>query len=277
MATNTRRAKPSGSKGLTVKTFKGLNKKRMASKGNGGNSVRYKQGETVVIQFLTEPEGFREFEQHVWQDGTWNYVPCTGDDCPLCDNESRDISKTGYRFSAVVYNHGEKRVQVLDGPKDLATRVFAKYERKPALFRKRVWDVSKLATTPVSYSVDEAEQAPVNPRNLELIDLEEHLESELKRYYGDDLENIQPDSTALEDDAFDDDDFDDPVDEEAEEDDWDEDDEESEGYDEDELLAMTSAELIGIAKEAGVSAATVQKAKAKRSKEMLVKAILRVS
>jgi hypothetical protein len=252
--------KAKSSKGLTVKTFKGLNKKRMESRGTGGKRVIMRKGDTIVVQFLQEPPEFLEFEQHVWQeDNQWHYVPCADDGCPLCEHEDGDISKTSYRFVANVYNVKEKRVQILDGPKDLAGRIYAKYERKPALFKRRVYDVTKLPTNPVSYDVDIAEEDAVNTKRLELLDLNEALVDELKRYYGDDLTSVTSGATALDDD-----------DDEDDEDDFDDD--EDEGPDVDEMGEMSPKQLKAYAKEVGLSSSKISAA---GNRKALIKAIVK--
>lgn len=227
------------SKGLTVKTFKGgLDQKRM-KKGTGGQGMRViLKDATIPVQFLTDPDnedGFVEFEIHNFQeDGRWEYVPCTGDGCPLCDDESEQRSRTRYRFAAVVYNLAEGRVQVLEGPKDMAGRIYYRYERNPSKFRRRAFDITKFPTQPVTYGVDIAEDAEAkNPKGMELVDLAEYLQGELKRYYGDDLEAASTSVSALDDDEepWDEDDLDDDVDLDDEED-WDDDEDEDEDEDE---------------------------------------------
>lgn len=206
MAKRKKSSKASSKKGLSVKTFKGLDKKRMKKgKGGPGKRVMMKQGDTVAVQFLEDPDEFLEFEIHNFQeDGRWEYVPCAGDECPLCESDSEKQRKTSYRFVANVYNLTEKRVQVLEGPKDLAGRIYYRYERNPAKFRKRAYDITKFPTQPVSYGVDTAEDAkPVRVKDLELHDLDNYLVDELKRYYGDELPTV---ASAL-DDSLDSDDF----------------------------------------------------------------------
>lgn len=244
MPTKKKASKKKQSKGLTVKTFKGgLDQKRM-KKGTGGQGMRViLKDQTIPVQFLTDPDnpdGFVEFEIHNFQeDGRWEYVPCTGDDCPLCEDESEQRSRTRYRFCAVVYNLAEKRVQVLEGPKDMAGRIYYRYERNPSKFRKRAFDITKFPTQPVTYGVDIAEDAtPKNPKGMELIDLGEYLQGELKRYYGDDLEAAKTSASALDDDDWDEDELDDLDDEDEEdldddedEDDWDDDEDEDDEED----------------------------------------------
>lgn len=186
--------KASASKGFSVKTFQGLNKTRMEKKSNANAGIRVaiKQGETVPVQFLTKPDEFTEFNQHSWKDGDrWYFVPCAGEGCPICQDEDRQRAKQSYRFAAVVYNLRDKKVQVLEGPKDLAGRIFYRYERKPSMFLKRTYDVTKFPTTPVTYDFAIGEDDLVALSTIKakgkLVDIDAYLEGELKSFYGDDL------------------------------------------------------------------------------------------
>jgi hypothetical protein len=211
---NTKKA----TRGLSAKTFKGLSEKRMAAKGGGGGKrLMIKQGDTIPVQFLHNPDDFIEFNIHTFQDEGWNFVPCAGDDCPLCEDEDEKRSRTSYRFACNVYNLKEKKVQIMEGPKDLATRIFHRYQRKPTAFLKRVFDITKFPTTPVTYQMELAEEQPVTTRGLALHDLEDYLTEELHRYYGEEM----PGPSALEDD--DDEDLDDELDDEDEEEEDDDD------------------------------------------------------
>src|SRR6478609_8332462 len=180
-------AKPSG--GLSTKAFGGLNKKNYTKKASTfGQRIQFKEGERVTVQFLGEPddeECFKEYFQHSWQEaGKWNYVPCAGDDCPICEEEDQAKSKTAYRFVAKVYNFGEKKIQVMEGPKDLAGRVVYQWERNNEKFTKKVWDVMPLATQPRTYQVDYNDEV-VPKRTIEEdaknpVDLNKYLEDSLK-------------------------------------------------------------------------------------------------
>lgn len=214
-------AKKSG--GLSPKTFGGLNKKRMEKKqSGGGRRVQLRQGDTLPVQFLGKPDNedaFIEFEIHNFQeDGRWYYVPCAGDDCPLCQDDDDKRRRTSYRFATNVWDHKEGKVKILEGPKDLAGRIFYRFERAPEKFLKRVWEVSKFPTTPVSYSLDLAEEKAVSLAKQKAMDLEDYLVKEMEAYYGEDM----PSASALDDD--DDDDLDDDDIEDEEDDDIEDDD-----------------------------------------------------
>jgi hypothetical protein len=199
-------------KGLSVKTYSGLNKKRYTQKGGGGNRVMFKEGETVPLQFLQEPDTFREYDMHSFQEGPKQFVsvPCAGDDCPLCDDDDDDISKTSYQFVCNVYNLKERKVQVCRGGKDLAGKIMLRYERKPDRFLKRVFDVTAMPGNFRTYDVAVAEEAPVKTSNLKLIDLDEWLVKQAQEYYGDDRKiEVESADNGRDDDDDDDDEEDD--------------------------------------------------------------------
>lgn len=189
------KAKPKTKGGLSVKTFSGgLNKKRMEQKGGGagyGNKMILKKGEAQVGQFPGLPDDekyFKEFDQHSFQeDGRWYYVPCAGDDCPLCLDESEAKSKVSYRFVCVVYSLKEKKLRVLEGPKSLASLIYYKFQQKPEAFLKRTFELIKFPTEPVTYGVDRGDDDALKAKDLpkEVPDLDAYIQGELDRYYGD--------------------------------------------------------------------------------------------
>lgn len=235
-------AKAKAKKGLSAKFAKGLNKKKIKQKGTG-KVLFIKKGSTVPVQFLQTPEDFIEYEVHSWQEGgDWIYVPCTGKGCPQCGDEEEKYNKKAYRMATNIYNLENKQVQILQGPKDLAGRILYRYERKPASFLKRVFDVTKFDGNPVTYQFELAEEKPASTKGLKLHDLEKYLEEELVRFYGDDvpspedLEDDDDDTEEEEDNGEDEDedeDDDDTEDDDDDEDDDDEDDDEDDDDDDD--------------------------------------------
>ncbi len=196
MTTRRRRsasAAPSG--GLTTKAFGGLNKNNYTKKATTfGQAIRFKEGERETVQFAGDPDDpdcFKEFFQHSWKDGQrWYFVPCTGDDCPLCEEEDQDKAKQTYRFIAKVYDFKEKKVRIMEGPKDLAGRIVYQWERSKSKFLTKVWDVMPLATQPRTYQVDYNDEARAkrviedDPKNV--VNLDKYLEDSLKSFYGED-------------------------------------------------------------------------------------------
>lgn len=266
------------SKGLSAKTYKGLHEKRMKSKGRGsGLRIKLKEGEPHAVQFMMTPDEFVEYDEHSFQeDGEWHYVPCVGDDCPLCDDENKNKSKKGYKFLAVVYSLNEKRAGILKGPKTLATQIFFKYKRKKGTFLKRVYDITRMPTNPVSYNFELAEEPTVNLAKYkkDVPDLDEEVDKDVQRFYGDDFD---PDSLASsldddedeEEDEEDEEEEDDEDDEEEdeEEDDDEDDDDEDEDPDEEEMSdkdAWSLSDLAQYARDQGV-----KKTKGLKRKELI--------
>lgn len=220
-------------KGLTPRSFGGLNKSRMQT-GSGSSfpRVKMKDDETVSLQFfgaINDPESFKEFDQHQWRDKNWNYVACLGKNCALCEDEDDDVAKARYRFVALVYNLEEKQVQVLEGPGTMAQRIALKYEKRPKTFAKKVWDVTRLDTTPTSYDIDTSDEDPIDLKGKKRLDLQAYIDESARRYFGKDIPRGGAKS-ALDDD--DDEDYDD-----------------DEGYTKSDLLEMDKAQLKKVAKE----------------------------
>lgn len=237
-------AKSKKDKGLNPKLYnKGLSKKRMA-KGSAGNRLRIKQGETAPVMFLETPEDMQEFDQHQFRDGNnWQYVPCAGEECPLCDDEDGDRSNTRYRFCCNVYSLKERRVLILEGPKDLSSRIMFRYERSPEKFMKRVFDITMMDTQPVSYSVDRADEDPVRTTDLKKKrhDKSKYIREQMERFYGEKM----PNRSSLDDD-----------------------DEDSDSFTKSELMEMDKKELKSVAKEFGIKTAD-------RTRKEIVKRILK--
>lgn len=242
--------------GFKPKIYQGLNDKRMA-KGQGGHRLVLKQGDTATVQFCTPISEFREFDVHQFQDrNRWNYVPCAGDDCPLCDDDDPDVSKTHYRFCCNIYSKKEKKVLIMEGPKDLSGRIALRFKNAKKKFTKKLYDVSKLKTTPVSYDVESADGRPVDVSELKLHDLDEYITGEMERYFGDSTPKPSKKSgkSALDDDDDDDDGDDDE-------------------YTLDELLDMEKSEVKRIAKSMGIK--LNDKDGEKRSQKQLAKLIVK--
>jgi hypothetical protein len=267
--------------GLSPKTSKGLTKKRIERKaaGSGKRVVFGNEDPTVTVQFLQSPDDFTEFEIHSFQeDGRWWFVPCAGDGCPLDDAEGEQQRRTSYRFAANVWNSKLNKVQVLEGPKTLAQQIFYRYQRKPSVFLKRVYDVTKFQTQPVSYNFELAEEDPISVRGKRPFDLDEYLVEEMKGYYGDDLElaaatlsdddmddDVDDDDDDMEDEDTDDELDDDEDDELEDEDDTDDEDDLDDDDDEDDEDDDEDDEPPARARRAPAKKAAPRKAPAKKA------------
>jgi hypothetical protein len=253
--------------GLTAKTFKGLDKKRMKKRsGGGGDRVKVEDDKPNTVQFYVAPDEFEEFEQHGWQSGgNWNFVPCAGEGCPLCTNEDEKIRKTSYRFCAPVFDHKQKKSLILEGPQTMASIIFRRYEacerRRAGSFLRKVWDVTRFSGTPTTFDCEESESTAKNPNGLpERLDPAKYIQAQMDRYY----ENASADVSAL-DDNFDGDSF-------EEDEDWlDLDEEGEEAWDKESLLALKPSELKDAAAEFNIKVREVTR----ENRPKLIAAILR--
>lgn len=229
-----------------VETYKGLNKKRIEAGGGGaGQRLKFEAGETVAVQFLTDPDDFSEYYIHSFrEDGQWRYVPCAGKkECALCQDEDSDKAARKYHFACNVYNLKEKKVQVLEGGKEIATSIFFRYSRKPKSFTKRVYEITRFDGTRTTYDVTPGEDEAVKTDKLKLVDLENYLNEQLKRYWGEDM----PTESAMDDD---DDEEDDESDDDEDEDEEDDDDDNT--LTADDVESMDIKQLISVAKDRGI-------------------------
>lgn len=249
-------------RGLTARTYSGLNKDRM-KKGTGGNRCQFKVGENVTVQFLDTPAEMVEYDEHVFNDGGWKYVPCIGKGCPLCEDEDSDVRKIGYKMLANVYNFKTQKVEVLSGPKTLAGRIFSRYDSeakrakskgKKNQFLNKTWQIDKLDQVPVSYDIDQGDKDAIQLGSKhKKFDLNEYINGDLQRYYGEDMPKPKKSKrSALDDDDADDDD----------------------AYDRDDLEEMSSKEVKAIAKSLKIKAVN-PKTEEPRSKSALIKLILK--
>jgi hypothetical protein len=209
---------PYGRKGVTERSTK---------KGTGGATQIFKQGESVLDQFACTPKDFMEYDEHQFREGgKWWYVPCKMEafgECELCDDEDTEKAKKHYKFLAPVWDHKAKKLTVLTGPKDLAGRIFFQYKKDRTNFLRVVWDISKLATQPVSYDVSvNLGTRGIKLSEKELPDLEKIIKDAADAYFGDGKPKAKRSGkSSLDDD-------------ESEEEVWEDEDDESEEEDEDE-------------------------------------------
>lgn len=189
---------------IAPKIFKGLQEGRMKSGGgNFADRCEWKQGDTITVQFLEPITDFAEYDQHQFRDGgKWKYVPCGGENCPLCADDDADVSKVHYRFSANVYNHGTKRVEVLEGPKTVSNLVAKRYKKAMTkakgksedkalkIWQNLVWDMSKMKTQPVSFDMEEGDDDPVSENKWKdkLHDLGKNIIQQFTFYFGDSVD-----------------------------------------------------------------------------------------
>jgi len=233
---------------------------RQAAAAGGGDQLRYKVGDTRLVQFFGEPTDttyFLEFAQHQFKAGnTWNYIPCAGEDspdCEPCQSEDDSKSKIHNRLICVVWSFKDRAVKILEGPNALSQNIFHQWKRAPERFLKRTYEITKLNTQPVGYSVDRGEERPIDLSNKEPLDLNKYLVDAMQKYYA----GISSRPSTLDDDE----------DEDIEDEEMEDNEEEPE---EDEMLdkdAYSWSDLKEYAREVGVRSDT-------KSRSELVKLIL---
>lgn len=212
----------------------GLSEKSVKSRQGGGgnpNQVRLTKQEAQLVQFYTaidDKTGFKEFEQHIWQEGNrWIFVPCGGKKCVVCHDEDEGKAKTSWGFAAQVYHHGQKKAMILTQGTTLANGLIFKYKQKGSRFTRVVWEITNLGTKPASFDVSQSESKAINLGSHPPLDIIQYTKEEYDKFIASHGGSSGPSS--LEDD--DDDDEDEMDDDEDEMDDEDEDDEEEEGED----------------------------------------------
>ena len=204
-------------KGLTPKTFQGMTRTKVMAGGGGSGTyklrVKMKKGTSHVLQFATGLDEFLEYEQHVWRndEGRWTFVPCAGEDCPLCADEREDVARTSYSFACLVWNFREKKLMILSGSKKLAMKIYQKWEKcgtkereRNKKFVRRVYEITALPTNPADWIVDlEPDVRAKDPDDLRLKatkkdapDLEVYVKEEMEFYFG----NSMPKASSLDDD-----------------------------------------------------------------------------
>jgi hypothetical protein len=202
MARSSERLSRSSAKKLTGASFGGLSKGRMASGAGFSKRLRFDKNKVSTIMFWGEPddpEAFSEYYVHSFkEDGNWKFVPCAGDHCPLDTDEEADKRKKRYRFAAQVFDMDTREPMIMEGPKDLAQRIYSKYEKlvekdKARLFTRKVWEVGQLPTTPISYEVDVSDDKRVDLSEQEPPSIQEYIDGEINRYHGD----IRPKRSSL--------------------------------------------------------------------------------
>ncbi len=200
-----------GGGGLSVLTFGGLNAENYTAGVGLGDRLKFeKKGKEYPVQFTGEPDNeklFVEFFQHQFRDKQgWRYVPCLGEDCPLCSDEEEEVRKRRYRFVTNVYSFRDKKVVIWEGPKDAATRIGRRYEsvmkaikaagggkKKEGKkgkkggdvvpFLERVYGITQNDVSPVTYDVAVLEDQPVKIDPKDLHDLHRYINSAAERFY----------------------------------------------------------------------------------------------
>lgn len=204
----TGKKKSSEKKGLTVKTYGGLSESRMASKQGSGKRLFLPKGKTVPVVFLTGPDQMKEYDQHVWKEGSkWKFVPCVEQEdgeCPFCSDDDPQVAKTSYVFAANVWDVKNKCVRVMTGPTKLSMLVLKRYKSRKKQWLKTVFDVTQMNVTPVQYDIDATDEDLPRIKG-DLYDLEEFVQEEFDNFMGNEkVKNTSKSRSTLDDDDEDD-------------------------------------------------------------------------
>lgn len=229
-------------KKLSAKIYSGLSAERLAKKSGGNRLIINKKNPTKTVQLLDEIEEMKEYDMHSFREGRgWVYVPCAGEECPLCDDEDDEVSSIAYRAAANVWSFDDNAVLVLEGGKEIFGKIGRRIEKakqKKKDIRKTTLEISRIEGDRVSYDVDSGDEDPIDFKPLlkKRHDLDAFVNDQIARYYKDD--NSGP-KKASKKSALDDDDEDEYEEDEA-------------SYTKSDLKAMSPKQLKRAAKDAGV-------------------------
>lgn len=174
---------------MAVKTSKAGSIKALrasvATKGGGNEAFlqRIPADDSVTVRFLTEPEEWQSYFEHY--DQVLRYFPCS-DNCPACTEGNRPTQK----YLANVLDVENNRVLPMVLPKSLVTKLLNSYDRY-ATMRDRDYELIRIGSG-LDTDYDRSPEVPTkrNTKGVELLDLGEVLENQLKRAFdeGDDEE-----------------------------------------------------------------------------------------
>lgn len=221
------------------------------SRSGQGLFIFLKDGESVRIRFLAEPNKWRLFSDHrAKKGGNWTTVPCISDVCPLDDDD-----QPSQKVLIPVYDVKQKKIRIVKAGSRLFDDLIGVHGRGKLLDRdyNLLREGSELDTKYI-LDAEDKEQRP-ELKKLTLPDLDKILEDSVSRYYDMDTkkksdkdddneekkvpkkkgkrkdeDEEEDDDVELEedDDEEDDDDEDEDEDEESDDDDDDDDDEDEE-------------------------------------------------
>lgn len=194
MAKTKSRKPERGGSGLSVRTFGGLNEENYTAGSGFGDRFKFeKKGKAYPVQFVAgidDDSQWIEFWQHQFRDNkSWAYVPCLEDDCPLCQDEDEEVRKRRYRFVTNVFDLKEKKMKILEGPKDLSSRIARRWESKKTAkkvkvgFTEQVYGLVQNDTQPVSYDVEVLEDTGKKIDPKDCYDLQAYIDSAAQRFY----------------------------------------------------------------------------------------------
>lgn len=184
-----------GGGGLSVRTFGGLNEDNYTAGTGFGDRLKFeKKGKAYPVQFVAgidDSSQWIEFWQHQFRDGkSWAYVPCLEDNCPLCADDDDEVKKRRYRFVTNVLDLKDKKMKILEGPKDLSSRIARRWESKKKAkkkggkpFLEQVYGLVQNDTQPVTYDVEVLDDKAVKINLKDCYDLQAYIDSAAQRFF----------------------------------------------------------------------------------------------
>lgn len=97
-------------------------------KKNKASEIRQlKDGDSLTIRFLGEPDTWYGYHEHWLSSGP---IPCVADDCEGCNSDDESERRKPLKYLVNVYCADEGKVLALKLGKQIADNAFAFYERK---------------------------------------------------------------------------------------------------------------------------------------------------
>ncbi len=243
----------------TTKIKRGADREKILAERSGAEFILKKGEPPLTFQAYTDDEdGWIEATRHVWsvnRDGKkfWNFIPCAGEDCPMCEDEET-YGRPGKVNIVPVYNVKEDKAgYVTLGSKQARLFLNAMDQcanGKYGSFTERVWTFSRVETKPIDYSLKQDEKRDTKPlKSLPAAITEKQINEDLNiklNWFLDSVNFSAPKNFTNDDEEPNEDDDDEIIDDEGD----------FEGYEVTELKAMYKEdkdEFKNIAKQYGVS------------------------
>lgn len=156
-----------------------LSAAKKSAKAGGNSLVRTIPSEgSITVRFLEEPPDWYGYYEH-FEKSMGGYFPCTGDDCPGCQNPSDDGSRS-FRYLANAYVVDDSKVMAVKMPKSLVEQLL-KYHEKWGTSLDRDYDLSKSGSgkTGTNYMASPDSPSKMKLSRFSPLDLDEVLESML--------------------------------------------------------------------------------------------------
>lgn len=193
-------------------------------KGKMSEIRALKDGESLTIRFLEEPDKWFGYNEHWMKDG--GPIPCIADDCTGCDSDEESERRKNPRYLVNVYCADENKVIPLKMTKTAADIAFRYYEKRGTILdRDYEFSRSGAGMQDTKYLLEPDVPSKFS-KKVKLLDLEAIVMSMLGDFDEDDDEEEEEDRPARrrptrtrprntrDEDPYEDDDEDDDEDEE---------------------------------------------------------------